>query len=195
MMPTTLASPHSRRDSHRQAGTPAAAHLLLTLLSRIERGRIELHMPDGRVQRFGPGGSAADGVRAQPAVLQVADWRTARTALASGDVGFAESYMAGHWTTPDLVQLLTVLAANQPVLERAFYGHAWARGLLRLRHWLNANTRRQARRNIAAHYDLGNDFYALWLDRTMTYSSAIFEGASDRSLDHAQQAKYDRLLA
>ena len=83
--------------------------------------------------------------------------RRVSAALKGGDVGFAESYIAGHWDTPDLVHLLTVLAANQPALERAFYGRAWTRSLLRMRHWLRANTRRQARSNIVAHYDLGND--------------------------------------
>jgi cyclopropane-fatty-acyl-phospholipid synthase len=87
-----------------------------------------------------------------------------------------------------------VLAANQSALERAFYGHWWSRTLLRLKHFLNANTKRQSRKNILAHYDLGNDFYRLWLDPTMTYSSALFDGRFDVDLAHAQQAKYTRLL-
>jgi cyclopropane-fatty-acyl-phospholipid synthase len=164
------------------------------LLSGMSRGQLELHAPDGQIRRFGPGGPAAPGTSSQPAVLEVIDWRFATATLKGGDVGFAESHMAGDWTTPDLVQLLSVLAANQSALERAFYGHAWARGLMRMRHWLRANTRRRAKKNIAAHYDLGNDFYALWLDRTMTYSSALYEGDPSRSLEDAQQAKYDRLL-
>jgi cyclopropane-fatty-acyl-phospholipid synthase len=87
-----------------------------------------------------------------------------------------------------------VLAANQAALERAFYGHWWTRSLLRLKHFLNANTKRQARRNIHAHYDLGNAFYRLWLDPTMTYSSALFTEGFDAPLAEAQQAKYDRML-
>jgi cyclopropane-fatty-acyl-phospholipid synthase len=169
--------------------------LLLLLLTRLERGRLELHGPDRTVHRFGPGGPAHLGAAATSAVLRVHDWRFAAATLRGGDVGFAESFMAGHWTTPDLAHLLGVLAANYPAIEHAFYGRAWTRGLMRLRHWLNANTRRQAKRNIAAHYDLGNDFYALWLDRTMTYSSALFRGDASRPLHEAQQAKYDRLLA
>jgi cyclopropane-fatty-acyl-phospholipid synthase len=128
-------------------------------------------------------------------VLRIADWRAARAALASGDVGFAESYLDGLWDTRDLVQLLTVVAANQPALERAFYGRWWMRALLRVRHLRRANTRRQARRNIVAHYDLGNDFFRLWLDPTMTYSSALFAGDFAQPLAQAQQAKYDRMLA
>ncbi len=194
-MTTTLSSPQSHRAPRRHAGTSAAGHMLLALLARIERGSIELVAPDGKVHRFGPGGAPGEGLPAVPGQITLADWHVASASLKGGDVGFAESYLDGHWDSPDLAHLLTVIAANQGALERAFIGRAWVQRLLRLRHWLNANTRRQARKNIAAHYDLGNDFYALWLDRTMTYSAALFEGASDRALDHAQQAKYDRLLS
>ncbi|MFI4924918.1 MAG: class I SAM-dependent methyltransferase [Vicinamibacteria bacterium] len=157
------------------------------MLSRVEHGGLELVAPGGIVRRFGAG--------AAPAVLEVRDWRFAPATLKGGDVGFGESYMAGDWTTPDLPRLLTVLAANRPTLERAFDARAWTRALLRLSHRFHANTRRRARRNIAAHYDLGNDFYALWLDRTMTYSSAWFDGDRSKTLEDAQQAKLDRALA
>jgi cyclopropane-fatty-acyl-phospholipid synthase len=193
-MSTTLPSPTSHRTSIRPGGAGTAGRLLLAILARLDRGRLEVHAPDGNVHRFGPGGPPCAGADASPAVLRVADWRFAADTLKGGDVGFGEAHMAGSWTTPDLPQLLTVLAANQPAIEHAFYGRAWRRGLLRLRHWLNANSRRGARRNIAAHYDLGNDFYALWLDRTMSYSSALFDGDRSRTLESAQQAKYDRLL-
>jgi cyclopropane-fatty-acyl-phospholipid synthase len=193
-MSTTFPGSTSPRERRRAVEAPASGAILMALLARIDRGRLEVHTPDGSVHRFGPGGAPCDGGSAAPAVLRIADWRVAAATLKGGDVGFGEAYMTGQWTTPDLPQLLTVLAANQPAIEGAIYGRAWARALLRLRHWLRANTRRQARRNIAAHYDLGNDFYALWLDRTMSYSSALFEGDRTRSLEAAQQAKYDRLL-
>jgi cyclopropane-fatty-acyl-phospholipid synthase len=184
---TSLAAPKSH--------LPASARLLVALLRRLESGSVELTAPDGAVLSFGRGGAPAPNARNAPAMLTLRDWRVATEALRGGDVAFAECYMAGRWDTPDLTQLLTVLAANQSALERAFYGHWWTRSLLRLRHYLNANTRRQARRNIVAHYDLGNDFYGLWLDRTMTYSSALFNGCFEQPLAAAQQAKYDRLLA
>jgi len=193
-MSTTFPASTSTRARRRDAGTPAAGAILMALLARLDRGRLELHTPDGGVHRFGPGGAPCDGTSATPAVLRIADWRVAAATLEGGDVGFGEAYMTGQWTSPDLPHLLTVLAANQPAIEGAIYGRPWARALLRMRHWLRANTRRQARRNIAAHYDLGNDFYALWLDRTMSYSSALFDGDRARSLEAAQQAKYDRLL-
>ncbi|MEO8753942.1 MAG: cyclopropane-fatty-acyl-phospholipid synthase family protein [Casimicrobiaceae bacterium] len=174
--------------------TPAAARFLLALLRRVEAGRVELTGPDGVTHAFGPGGAPAPHATTAPAILEFRDWGVAADALKGGDVAFAESYMMGRWDTPDLPQLLTVLAANQSALERAFYGRWWTRTLLRLKHHLNANTKRQARKNILAHYDLGNEFYARWLDSTMTYSSALWNGSFDAPLAAAQQAKYDRLL-
>ncbi|MCC6194094.1 MAG: class I SAM-dependent methyltransferase [Burkholderiales bacterium] len=168
---------------------PAPARVLLAVLARLAHGSLEITTPDTVTRVFGPGGAPG------PAVLRIGDWAAAGAALRGGDVGFAEGYMAGHWDTPDLAQLLTVLAANQSALERVFYGRFWARALLRLRHLCRANTKRQAKRNIAAHYDLGNAFYALWLDPTMTYSAACFDGDRARSLEDAQIAKYDRMLA
>ena len=158
-----------------------------SLLSRLTYGGLELVAPGGAVRRFGDGDARA--------VLEVRDWRFVAATLRGGDVGFGESYMAGDWTTPDLPLLLTVLAANRPALEHAFDARAWMRALLWLRHRLHANSRRGAKRNIASHYDLGNDFYALWLDRTMTYSAAWFAGDDARTLEEAQQAKLDRALA
>jgi cyclopropane-fatty-acyl-phospholipid synthase len=187
----TLASPtHAFRS-----WTPAAGRLLCALLNRLDVGGVELTTPEGALLKYGPGGAPVGGGRAAPAVLTLRDWRVAGEALRGGDVAFAESYMEDRWDTPDLTQLLTVLAANQSSLERAFYGHWWSRSLLRLKHFLNANTKRQARRNILAHYDLGNDFYGLWLDPSMTYSSGLFAGDFEQSLEAAQAAKYARLLS
>jgi len=173
---------------------PPAGRLLSALLNRLDVGSVELTTPERATMRFGPGGAPTEGIKTNPAVLVFHDWGIAAEVLKGGDVAFAESYMEGRWDTPDLTQLLTVLAANQSALERAFYGHWWSRTLLRLKHFLNANTRRQSRKNILAHYDLGNDFYRLWLDPTMTYSSALFSGRFATDLATAQHAKYSRLL-
>ena len=167
---------------------PAAWRVLFPLLRRMDRDSLTVLMPDRSAHTFGPGGGIE-------ATLDVHDGRAGNAILARGDVGFAEGYMRRLWDTPDLTALLTVLAANQPALTGAFYGRPLVRALLRARHFPRANTRRQARRNIVAHYDLGNDFYAAWLDPGMTYSSALFEGDSGRSLEQAQQAKYDRMLS
>ena len=170
-----------------QSRVPTAWRVLFSLLRRMDRGRLAITLPDRGVQVFGPGG----GISAE---LDVRDARTADAVVARGDIGFAEAYMRGLWDTPDLTALLTLLAENQPALTGAFHGRSWVRAVMRLRHLLRGNTRRQAKRNIVAHYDLGNDFYASWLDPTMTYSSALFDGDFDRTLAQAQQAKYERVL-
>ena len=172
------------------AGAPPAARILFALLARLARGELLLVDPDGRAHRFGKGHD--DAGRGE---FRFRDWRLGRAILTGGDVAFAEAWIDGRWDTPDLPALMTVLAHNQPTLERAFYGHAWQRALFRFKHWLNANSRRKAKRNIVAHYDLGNDFYRLWLDPTMTYSSALFDGDYSQPLAAAQHAKYRRILA
>jgi cyclopropane-fatty-acyl-phospholipid synthase len=169
---------------------PPAARVLFALLARLAHGDVRLTAPDGIVRDFGPGGGDTG-----PADIKLNDWQVARDVLTGGDVAFAEAYMDGRWETTDLAALLTVLAGNQRALERAFYGQAWQRAIFRLRHWLNANTRQQAKRNIVTHYDLGNDFYGLWLDPTMTYSSALFDTDRAAPLATAQEAKYRRILA
>jgi len=113
----------------------------------------------------------------------------------SGDIGFAEGFINREWTTSGLPRLLTLLAANRAALERPMAGGTLGRLLHRALHALRANTRRGSRRNIAAHYDLGNDFYALWLDPGMTYSAGLYRGDATRTLEHAQRAKHERALA
>ncbi|MGH6963215.1 MAG: class I SAM-dependent methyltransferase [Phenylobacterium sp.] len=124
--------------------------------------------------------------------LIVHDFRFMRRVLATGDIGFAEGYMAGEWDTPDLSTLLGVFAANWGKLRRVTMGNPLAWTFNRIRHALRGNTRLGARKNIHAHYDLGNAFYARWLDRTMTYSSARFDRPG-QPLDQAQTAKYRKL--
>ena len=110
--------------------------------------------------------------------------------LTRGDNGFAESYLAGDWDSADLAELLELLVVNEPHLNRRYQSSTWKE---RLKHRANANSHRGSRRNIAHHYDLGNDFYTLWLDRTMSYSAAAFEHA-DEPLEDAQVRKYAQLL-
>jgi cyclopropane-fatty-acyl-phospholipid synthase len=186
MTPRDLVAPAPRLA--RARGLPLAGRALLALLAPLARGALQVRLPDGTLYRFGH----ADGHA--PAVLALRDWRAVRATLKGGDAGFAEAYMQGHWETPDLEHLLRVLAMNQDVLARALDGRGLVRWLMRLRHLRRANTMRQAKRNIAAHYDLGNPFYALWLDPTMTYSSALYEDDAGRSLEDAQRAKYQRIL-
>ena len=126
------------------------------------------------------------------AELQVQDFRFVGRMLAAGDIGLAEGYMAGEWDTPDLTALLKAAALNLERLQMLVRGHPLVAAVHGLQHALNANTRKGARRNIIAHYDLGNDFYQLWLDPSMTYSSALFE-RPEKTLTEAQHDKYAAL--
>ena len=127
-----------------------------------------------------------------PLIWRLKHWRAVRRMIARGDIGFAEGYVAGDWDTPDLTRLLLAFAENYDHLERMVGGNPLARGIDAVVHALSGNTRRGSRRNIVAHYDLGNDFYAEWLDPGMTYSAALFE-QPDQTLEDAQRAKYAAL--
>jgi cyclopropane-fatty-acyl-phospholipid synthase len=169
-------------------GAPRAAQGALRLMQGLRHGTLELQLPDGQLMRFGDG----QGPRAS---LRLYDWAVCSAALKSGDIGFAESFIDGHWSTPDLPGLLRLLVANRERVEAVVYGTWWGALLYRLRHLLNRNSRAGSRRNIHAHYDLGNPFYRLWLDETMNYSAAWFGGDTAQPLAAAQQAKMRRALA
>ena len=176
----------------RGASLPATARILFTLLERMDFGALTLTTPDGITRRFGPGGAvgALDG----EVDLTLRDWKLCGDVLTGGDVAFAEAFMDDRWETSDLTALLTLIALNQRALEVAFYGRWWRQLVFRAKHLLRSNTKRRARRNVVAHYDLGNDFYGLWLDSTMSYSSALFGDDLSGSLASAQEAKYERVL-
>ena len=165
---------------------PGSARTTLKLLLRLRHGTLTIHLPGGSVQRFGSG-------HAPLASLHLNNWNACSAALRSGDIGFAESYIAGDWTTPNLSALLQVLIANRNEVEDVIYGSWLGRFVYRVKHRLNRNTRTNSQKNIHAHYDLGNAFYALWLDSTMNYSSAIFE-TPETSMKDAQNAKVRRAL-
>jgi cyclopropane-fatty-acyl-phospholipid synthase len=172
----------------RQQPLPRAARALFAALSRLRYGRLEL---------IGPGGASFSFPGALPgpdAEIQVQDWKVAADLLPAGDMGFAEAYLQGRWQTPELTDVLTLVALNHGALEQALYGRWWDGLLFPVRHLLHATTRSGTRRNIHSHYDLDNDFYRRWLDQTMTYSSALFGGDWSRSLEDAQTAKYERIL-
>lgn len=167
----------------------AAGRAVLKMLAGLRYGTLDLQLPDGSVRRFGIGNE--DGPRAR---MMLSNWNVCAAVLRCGDTGFAETYLAGDWQTDDLRALLDVMVGNRASIEKAVYGSWPARLVQRLRHLRHANTKAGSRRNIHAHYDLGNAFYALWLDETMTYSSALFETGT-QTLADAQHAKYRRLLA
>ena len=113
--------------------------------------------------------------------MRLRNGRVARRYLTGGSLGFAESYIDGDWDTPDLATLLALLSLNEEAWGDGYFGGLWHRWLRRIQHLLRPNTRGGSRRNIHAHYDLGNEFFAAWLDPTMTYSSALFAGGDGRS--------------
>ncbi len=168
-------------------GMPAAARTVFALLRRLEVGSLTVQLPDGSVQRFGQ--------QAQPhGTLCLHNWKPFAAALKSGDIGFAESYIAGDWTSSNLTELLRLLVRNREVIDRAIFGSWWGVALYRIKHLLKRNTRGNSKKNIHAHYDLGNSFYTLWLDASMNYSGALFGADLTQSTTSAQNAKVRRAL-
>lgn len=155
--------------------------VLERVLAGLRDGALEVTLPDGCVRRFGAG----------PAVrLAIRDRTFFRRVATRGKLGFGESYTAGEWEADDLVALLELLLANAATAAER---HPWIRRALELRpHIRSRNGLRRARRNVAYHYDLGNELFALMLDETMTYSCALFE-RPDQSLADAQRSKYERV--
>src|SRR4051812_24441205 len=173
-------------DSERR---PLSRSLTEALLRRMLRG-----LACGQLVVDTPAGDRLvfDGARPGPqARLTIHSWRCIWRLATDWDVGFAEAYRAGEWSTPNLGTLLSCAWHNNAAVERVRtrVPRLW----LKLRHALNRNSRRGSRRNIAAHYDLGNDFYEQWLDAGMTYSSGLFSSAS-QTLEEAQDAKLDRVI-
>jgi cyclopropane-fatty-acyl-phospholipid synthase len=164
---------------------PASAKAIMFGCLRIQGGLLVIKLPDGEALSFGDG-------QGPHAVLEVRDMRFANRVLRSGDIGFAEGLMAGEWDTPDLSALLTLLAANADSISRFVSGGPIGKAIHTFYHLMRPNTRKGARKNILAHYDLGNRFYAAWLDPSMTYSSARFD-AHTRDLEEGQRAKYRAL--
>ena len=159
--------------------------LALRLARQLAYGTLTLVLPDGSAHRFSatPQPEATIVIRSSEAVTRLA---------MRGRLGFAEAYLDGLWDTPDLRALMAVAAGNEDVWLSTMQGSRWARAVAWLLHRLRANTRAGAKRNIVEHYDLGNDFFAAWLDGGMNYSSALFEHTA-QSLEDAQLRKLHRL--
>ena len=153
----------------------------------LEHGRLDFVLPDGRVFR-------AEGRRpGSVAVVEVRNPDTFARLVRDGDLGFCEAYLDGWWTTPDLMAFMDLVHERNEAVYDGFPGAGLVRAFERLRFWLRSNTKTGSRKNIAYHYDLGNDFYRLWLDDTMTYSSALFTTGQE-SLEAAQRAKYASIV-
>ncbi|MBT55189.1 MAG: SAM-dependent methyltransferase [Mameliella sp.] len=173
-------------DTLGQADLPRYFARVFDLARRMQRGRLDFVLQDGRVFR-------AEGREAGPvAELHLLNNDVFARLIREGDLGFCEAYLDEWWSTPDLMGFLDLVHANEEMFD-AYPGGGVVRAWERVRFWLQSNSKRQAKKNIAHHYDLGNAFYGLWLDETMTYSSAMFETGQE-GLERAQELKYASMI-
>ena len=174
-------------DTSGQTGLPRYFAQAFGMAKALEHGRLDVVLPDGRHFR-------AEGPKPGPvAEMRVHDPDLFARLIREGDLGFCDAYLDGGWSTPDLMAFMDLMHAGNEGVYDGFPGMKVLQLWEKLRFWLQGNSRVQAKRNIAAHYDLGNDFYALWLDETMTYSSALFETGQE-PLEKAQIQKYASMV-
>lgn len=175
-----------------QQATPQyrfSTEALLKILKQLSSGYLKVILPNGEQKNFG---NSTDALHAE---IHILDWSVFKQVMSHGDIGFAESYIRGQWNTPDLKAILEIAIRNRTILEKAIYGNWYGSIFYRFKHWLRDNSKSGSRKNIHAHYDLGNAFYTLWLDPTMSYSSAWFAEGDKQPLADAQRAKIRRILA
>ena len=170
-----------------QANLPRYFATVFDMSARMQNGRLDFILPDGR-------GFRADGQAPGPvAELHIHNPDIFARLVREGDLGFCEAYLEGWWSTPDLQAFMDLVHADNEEMYDGFPGMTLLRNFEKFRFWMRSNSKRQARKNIEHHYDLGNEFYGLWLDETMTYSSAKFESGQE-SLEKAQIAKYASMV-
>ncbi|GAA6202430.1 cyclopropane-fatty-acyl-phospholipid synthase family protein [Aquicoccus sp. SU-CL01552] len=170
-----------------QKNLPRYCPQVMALLRTLDCGRLDIRLPDGRVFR-------AEGREPGPvAEMHVHNRDLFARLIREGDLGFCDAYLEQWWSSPDLQAFMDLVHRGNDSVYDGFPGQGLVRAYERLRFWLQRNHRKQARKNISYHYDLGNDFYKLWLDETMTYSSALFETGQE-PLERAQQAKYASMI-
>lgn len=160
---------------------------LFRRLDNLDTGTLKLTTPDGKTRIFegiNPGENAS---------LELHDWRVLSNMSRKGDIGFAEDYRAGNWETDNLTALTTLGLINRRALDRMVAGSKFSRTAAMLSYLLKLNSLKGSKKNIHAHYDLGNEFYKLWLDPSMTYSAAIYKNQNE-NIEQAQNNKYDRIL-
>lgn len=166
-------------------GPSLKSRIFLKLLQNTKGGSLSVTLPDEHVEHFGDGPVGIN--------LRITEWSVIDDLLDKGDLGLAEAIIDNRLQVDDVVALIEWACRNDDAVERMIHGTWFGTMAARLRRLMARNTRRGAKKNIMAHYDLGNDFYRLWLDQSMTYSSAIFSDEA-KSLEQAQRAKYDRII-
>jgi len=160
---------------------------LVKKLDMLKIGRLKLTDPDGKIYEF------EGAVKGCDTDLTLHDWRVIGSLASKGDIGFAEDYAKGRWETSDLTGLLTLSIQNRSLLDPFFSADKLRNFFYQLSYLFKKTSLEGSKKNIHAHYDLGNDFYTLWLDKTMTYSSALFDGGNE-DMAKAQTRKYDRII-
>jgi len=170
------------------ADIPASGRIFMALLARLQHGHLVLRTPEGTHWEFGPVDSDLK------ADLVIHDWRACQQIFSAGDIGFAQAWRQQWLGSHDLTALLRLALRNQAAMQRLISGSLLTRAWFWLQHQLRPNSRKGSRENIHLHYDIGNPFYRLWLDDSMTYSAALFDGDQSQSLEAAQHAKYQRIL-
>lgn len=169
-----------------EPGLPRYFAQVFQTVRKLRNGRIDFILPDGRTFR-------AEGENPGPVgICEIHDEDVFARLIREGDLGFCDAYLEGGWSTPDLQALMDAVHEDNEEVYDGFTGLALLRAYEKMRFWMQSNSKRQAKKNISYHYDLGNEFYALWLDDTMTYSSALFETGQE-STEAAQRAKYAAL--
>ena len=170
-----------------QKDLPRYFKAVFSIAQSLETGRLDIKLADGRVFR-------TTGNQPGPAALiEIHNNDCFARLIREGDLGFSDAYLEGWWSTPDLqIFMDLILDRNEGVFD-GFPGAGLVRTFEKIRHWLNGNSKRQARKNISFHYDLGNDFYKKWLDETMSYSSALFKDGQEPT-EKAQIRKYESMV-
>jgi cyclopropane-fatty-acyl-phospholipid synthase len=170
-----------------QQNLPRYFRRVFDLMGKLNSGQVDFVLPDGR--RFRAEGKSSGPV----AEVTINNPEVFARLIREGDLGFSDAYLDGWWTTPDLQTFMDFIHADNDDMYDGFSGIAIVRAWEKARFWFQSNSKRQALKNISHHYDLGNDFYSLWLDDTMTYSSALFNTGQE-SLENAQIAKYASMI-
>jgi len=170
-----------------QTNLPRYFKNAFAMAEAMNYGRLDVILPDGRHFR-------AEGKHPGPvAELVVHNSDLFARLIRDGDLGFCDAYLDEWWSTPDLQAFMDLIHADNEDMYDGFPGQNFVKTFERIRYWLQSNSKRQARKNISYHYDLGNDFYGLWLDDTMTYSSALYKTGQE-SLETAQTQKYAQMV-
>jgi len=166
--------------------------LLFKAFSHIQGGTVNVTLPDGSEHVFG---HPDPDQPAKPIQIQILDTKVFKLVISRGDIGVAEAYFKHYWHTDDLESFLVLAIKNRSSLDRLIFGSSLGSLIYQIKHFFNKNTKSGSKKNIQSHYDLGNNFYSLWLDNTMMYSSALYAGQTDKTLEQAQKDKCAKILA